>query len=66
MVLGVVDKAETLVLDNHEKLDSWAVVLNGCVECTLPDSNVKLYNVGDQLVSIVFIFFLVLNLIFIK
>lgn len=48
MVLGVVDKADTLVLDHHEKLDSWAVVLNGCVECTLPDKSVKQYNVGDQ------------------
>lgn len=61
MVLGVVDKADTLVLDNHEKLDSWAVVLNGCVECTLystsdSDSNsttttniiTKLYNIGDH------------------
>ena len=48
MVLGVVDKSDTLVLDNHEKLDSWAVVLNGSVECTLPNDSRVLYNVGDQ------------------
>jgi hypothetical protein len=48
MVLGVVDKADTLVLDNNERLDSWAVVLNGYVECTMPDLSVKSYNVGDQ------------------
>ncbi|CAF0795635.1 unnamed protein product [Brachionus calyciflorus] len=48
MVLGIVDKADTIVLDNNEKLDSWAVVLNGQVECILPDSTVKIYNVGDH------------------
>jgi hypothetical protein len=58
MVLGVVDKAETLVLDHNEKLDSWAVVLNGQVECQFSyvDENsqqqqmktVKIYNVGDH------------------
>ncbi len=48
MVLGVVDKADTLVLDHNEKLDSWAVVLNGSVECVFPDSSIKSYQVGDQ------------------
>ncbi len=48
MVLGVVDKSDTLVLDHNEKLDSWAVVLNGHVECTLPDSSIKSYQIGDQ------------------
>ncbi len=48
MVLGVVDKADTIVLDNNEKLDSWAVVLNGHVESVLPDNTVKSYHVGDQ------------------
>jgi hypothetical protein len=49
MVLGVVDKAETLVLDHNEKLDSWAVVLNGQVECVMPDTTtIKTYNIGDQ------------------
>lgn len=48
MVLGVVDKADTLVLDHNEKLDSWAVVLNGHVECILPDSSIKSYQIGDQ------------------
>ncbi|RNA24093.1 rap guanine nucleotide exchange factor 2-like isoform X6, partial [Brachionus plicatilis] len=48
MVLGIVDKADTIVLDNNEKLDSWAVVLNGQVECVMPDSTVKVYNVGDH------------------
>ena len=47
MVLGVVDQADTIVLDHNERLDSWAVVLNGHVECTLPDSTVKAYYVGD-------------------
>ena len=48
MVLGVVDKADTIVLDHNEKLDSWAVVLNGHVERTLPDSSLKSYHVGDH------------------
>ncbi len=47
MVLGIVDKGNTLVLDNNERLDSWAVVLNGNVERILPDSTVKAYYVGD-------------------
>lgn len=48
MVLGVVDKADTIVLDHNERLDSWAVVLSGYVECTLPDSTTtKAYHVGD-------------------
>ena len=48
MVLGVIDKADTVVLEHNEKLDSWAVVLNGQVESVLPDSSAKLYQVGDQ------------------
>lgn len=48
MVLGVVDKAETIVLDHNEKLDSWAVVLNGHVESILPDNTIKSYHVGDH------------------
>ena len=48
MVLGVVDKADTLVLDHNEQLDSWAVVLTGHVECGLPDSSIKSYQIGDQ------------------
>jgi Rap guanine nucleotide exchange factor 2 len=48
MVLGVVDKAETIVLDHNEKLDSWAVVLNGQVESILPDNTIKSYHVGDH------------------
>jgi len=50
MVLGVVERADTVVLDHNEKLDSWAVVLNGIVERTLPDGSIKCYNIGDQLV----------------
>jgi hypothetical protein len=50
MVLGVVERADTVVLDHNEKLDSWAVVLNGIVERTLPDGSIKSYNIGDQLV----------------
>jgi hypothetical protein len=48
MVLGVVEKANTVVLDNNEKLDSYAVVLNGYVERTLLDGTNKTYNVGNQ------------------
>ncbi len=48
MVLGVVDKSDTLVLDNNERLDSWAVLLNGYVECIRPDSTIISYHVGDQ------------------
>ena len=48
MVLGVVDKAETIVLEHNEKLDSWAVVLNGQVESILPDGSIKSYQIGDQ------------------
>ncbi len=48
MVLGVVDKADTIVLDNNEKLDSWAVVLNGYVEHTHTNGSIKIHNVGDQ------------------
>lgn len=48
MVLGVVEKADTVVLDHNEKLDSWAVVLNGIVERSLPDGSIKIYNIGDQ------------------
>jgi hypothetical protein len=48
MVLGVVEKADTVVLDHNEKLDSWAVVLNGYVEHTAIDGAVKIYSVGDQ------------------
>ena len=50
MVLGVVDKADTLVLDHNEKLDSWAVVLNGQVECVLSDqqNTTRTYSVGEH------------------
>lgn len=62
MVIGVVEKADTLVLDHNERLDSWAVVLNGHVECTLPDGSIKAYHIGDQYVHLFFNFIKLLKM----
>ena len=31
MVFAVVDKADTIVMNDHEELDSWSVIINGAV-----------------------------------
>ena len=31
MVFAVVDKADTIVMNHEEELDSWSVIINGAV-----------------------------------
>lgn len=48
MALAVVEKANTIVLEDGETLDAWSVILNGHVEVIEPDKTVRNYNMGER------------------
>ncbi|KAI5733462.1 hypothetical protein M8J76_012242 [Diaphorina citri] len=48
MVFAVVEKAGTIVMNDGEELDSWSVVINGCVEVELSDGRSQMLQVGDS------------------
>ncbi|XP_078658602.1 rap guanine nucleotide exchange factor 2-like isoform X8 [Branchiostoma floridae x Branchiostoma belcheri] len=48
MVLAVVEKAGTVVLNDGEELDSWSVILNGHVEIEHTDTAVEELHLGDS------------------
>ncbi|XP_044766856.1 rap guanine nucleotide exchange factor 2-like isoform X3 [Coccinella septempunctata] len=49
MVFAVVDKAGTLVINDGEELDSWSVLINGCVEVIMGNGEeVRILNMGDS------------------
>ncbi|XP_022902879.1 rap guanine nucleotide exchange factor 6 isoform X4 [Onthophagus taurus] len=47
MVFAVVEKANTIVMNDGEELDSWSVLVNGCVEVIIADEEPQILNVGD-------------------
>jgi Rap guanine nucleotide exchange factor 2 len=48
MVFAVVEKADTIVMNDGEELDSWSVILNGRVEVECPDGTIEHYHLGDR------------------
>jgi Rap guanine nucleotide exchange factor 2 len=47
MRIVTIDKAGTEVLSDGEELDSWAVVVNGCMEVLVPGEESQTLTVGD-------------------
>ncbi|XP_018335456.1 rap guanine nucleotide exchange factor 2 isoform X2 [Agrilus planipennis] len=47
MVFAVVEKANTLVMNDGEELDSWSVLVNGSVEVVIEGEEPRTLNVGD-------------------
>ncbi|XP_064216044.1 rap guanine nucleotide exchange factor 6 isoform X4 [Tribolium castaneum] len=47
MVFAVVDKAGTTVMNDGEELDSWSVVVNGCVEVIIPGEESQTLTTGE-------------------
>ncbi|KAK9736135.1 Ras association (RalGDS/AF-6) domain [Popillia japonica] len=47
MVFAVVEKAGTIVMNDGEELDSWSVLINGCVEVVIPNEETQILNIGD-------------------
>ncbi|KAF2898675.1 hypothetical protein ILUMI_07500 [Ignelater luminosus] len=47
MVFAVVEKAGTVVMNDGEELDSWSVLVNGCVEVIIPGQETQTLTVGD-------------------
>lgn len=48
MVFAIVEKSNTIVLQNGEQLDSWSVILNGHVEVEKPDKTISHLHMGDR------------------
>ncbi|CAO4374271.1 unnamed protein product [Caenorhabditis nigoni] len=48
MVFAVVNDAGTPVLKHNEPLDSWSVIVNGCVEVVKPNGERVEYKLGDS------------------
>uniref|UniRef100_A0A1I7TD96 RA-GEF-1 n=1 Tax=Caenorhabditis tropicalis TaxID=1561998 RepID=A0A1I7TD96_9PELO len=48
MVFAVVNDAGTIVLAHNEKLDSWSVIVNGCVEVVKPSGERVEFKLGDS------------------
>ncbi|CAD5123698.1 DgyrCDS12018 [Dimorphilus gyrociliatus] len=48
MVFAVVEKSNTIVLQNGEQLDSWSVILNGHVEVEKMDKTISHLHMGDS------------------
>ncbi|KAL3284268.1 hypothetical protein HHI36_018429 [Cryptolaemus montrouzieri] len=48
MVFAVVEKAGTLVINDGEELDSWSVLINGCVEVVINGEEIRILNMGDS------------------
>ena len=51
MVFAVVQKENTIVMNDGEELDSWSVILNGHVEITRPDGTIEHLHMGDRSVT---------------
>lgn len=47
MVFAVVEKAGTIVMNDGEELDSWSVLVNGCVEVIIPGEEAQMLTMGD-------------------
>lgn len=47
MIFAVVEKAETIVMNDGEQLDSWSVLVNGCVDVEIADDENQTLTVGD-------------------
>lgn len=47
MVFAVVEKAGTVVMNDGEELDSWSVLVNGCVEVVHPNEPPQILTTGD-------------------
>ncbi|KAF7274030.1 hypothetical protein GWI33_013284, partial [Rhynchophorus ferrugineus] len=47
MVFAVVEKAGTIVMNDGEELDSWSVLVNGCVEVVISAEENQTLNTGD-------------------
>ncbi|XP_063367740.1 rap guanine nucleotide exchange factor 2 [Cydia amplana] len=48
MVFAVVEKAETIVMNDGEEHDSWSVLINGHVEIQHQNGDIEHLNVGDS------------------
>lgn len=48
MIFATVSKADTIVMNDGEELDSWCVILNGQVEVTRRSGFVEHLNLGDR------------------
>ncbi|VDK71703.1 unnamed protein product, partial [Onchocerca ochengi] len=48
MVFAVVSKANTIVMQHNERIDTWSVIVNGQVEVLLPDGERIEYKLGDS------------------
>lgn len=46
-MFAVVEKAGTVVMNDGEELDSWSVLVNGCVEVIIPNEETAILTVGD-------------------
>lgn len=46
-MFAVVEKAGTVVMNDGEELDSWSVLVNGCVEVVITGEDTQTLNVGD-------------------
>ncbi|KAJ8934803.1 hypothetical protein NQ318_015234 [Aromia moschata] len=47
MVFAVVEKSGTIVMNDGEELDSWSVLVNGCVEVVIPGEENQTLTMGD-------------------
>ncbi|XP_066148648.1 rap guanine nucleotide exchange factor 6 isoform X3 [Euwallacea fornicatus] len=47
MVFAVVEKAGTIVMNDGEELDSWSVLVNGCVEVVITGEENQTLSMGD-------------------
>ncbi|XP_048525291.1 rap guanine nucleotide exchange factor 6 isoform X5 [Dendroctonus ponderosae] len=47
MVFAVVEKAGTIVMNDGEELDSWSVLVNGCVEVVISGEDNQTLTMGD-------------------
>lgn len=46
-MFAVVEKAGTVVMNDGEELDSWSVLVNGCVEIIIPNQETEILTAGD-------------------
>jgi len=47
MVFAIVERADTVVMNDGEELDSWCVILNGHVEVVRHNGRVEQLQLGD-------------------
>jgi len=48
MIFATVSKADTIVMNDGEELDSWCVILNGQVEVTRRSGTIEHLQLGDR------------------